>query len=312
LQEGSSQRIERARGYHPWPFFYDMKIILIGADGQLGSDLMKILPPSGLTPLIYPDFDVTKPDVVRNTLLRLRPEVVINTSAFNRVDDCEADPWPSFQVNALAVRDLALVCRELGAVLVHFSTDYVFDGAGDKPYAEEDPPNPLNTYALSKLAGEYFLKNLWPGHFLIRTCGLYGEAGSREKGTNFVESMIALEKKGIIPRVVSDQRVTPTATAELAPRVWTLVQTGRYGLYHMTNEGECSWFEFAGAIFELLGRPARLVPVSSDAYGAAAKRPPYSVLENRRYKALGLPPFSHWKDALRAYLGQKGHLGTGT
>jgi dTDP-4-dehydrorhamnose reductase len=124
--------------------------------------------------------------------------------------------------------------------------------------------------------------------------------------------MIALEKKGASLRVVSDQRVTPTATAELAPRVWTLVQTGQYGLYHMTNEGACSWFEFAAAIFELLGRPSRPVPVSSDAFGAPAKRPPFSVLENRRYNALGLPPFSHWKEALRVYLGQKGHLAAGT
>jgi dTDP-4-dehydrorhamnose reductase len=289
-----------------------MKLVLIGADGQLGWDLMKVLPPPGLTPLTYPDFDVTKPEVVRRTLLRLKPEAVINTSAFNRVDDCESDPWPSFRVNALAVRDLALVCRDLGAVLVHFSTDYVFDGARDRPYTEDDQANPLSTYALSKLTGEYFLKILWPKHFLIRTCGLYGEAGSREKGTNFVESMIALEKKGASLRVVSDQRVTPTATAELAPRVWTLVQTGQYGLYHMTNEGACSWFEFAAAIFELLGRPSRPVPVSSDAFGAPAKRPPFSVLENRRYNALGLPPFSHWKEALRVYLGQKGHLAAGT
>jgi dTDP-4-dehydrorhamnose reductase len=285
-----------------------MKIALIGADGQLGSDLMKVLPPAGLTPLLYPDFDVTKPDCIRRVLNRLRPEVVINTSAFHRVDECEADPEPAFRVNALAVRDLTLACRDLGAALVHFSTDYVFDGRQARPYTEEDPPNPLNAYAVSKLAGEYFLRSLWPRHFLIRTCGLYGRAGSREKGTNFVESMIALEKKGVQLRVVSDQRVTPTATAELAPRVFELLQTGRYGLYHMTNEGECSWSEFALAIFELLGRPARLEPVSSDAFGAPARRPGYSVLENGRYKALGLTPFSPWKEALQAYLRQKGHL----
>jgi len=285
-----------------------MKIALIGADGQLGTDLMKVLPPSGLTPLLYPEFDVTRPEVVDSVLSGLRPEVVINTSAFNRVDDCEADPWPAFLVNALAVHGLARTCRELGAVLVHFSTDYVFDGARDKPYTEEDPPRPLSAYGLSKLAGEYFLGKAWPRHFLIRTCGLYGVAGSREKGTNFVESMIALEQKGVALRVVSDQRITPTATAELAPRVWELIQTGRFGLYHMTNEGECTWFEFAQAIFQMLGRPARLEPVSSDSFGAAARRPRYSVLENKNCKALGLTPFSPWKDALRAYLRQKGHL----
>ena len=284
-----------------------MKIVLIGADGQLGSDLMKVLPPDGLTPLIYPDFDVTRPEQVQSVLRSLRPEVVINTAAFNRVDDCEADPWPPFQVNALAVHSLARTCRDLGAVLVHFSTDYVFDGAQDRPYTEEDPPRPLNTYGLSKLAGDYLLRNLWPRHFLIRTCGLYGEAGSREKGTNFVESMIALDKKGANLRVVSDERVTPTSTVELASRVWELLQTRRFGLYHMTNEGECSWFEFAQAIFQILGRPARIQPVSSEAYGAKAKRPPYSVLENKNCRAL-VTPFSPWKEALRTYLRLKGHL----
>ncbi len=285
-----------------------MKIALIGADGQLGTDLRKVLPSSTLTPLFYPEFDVTRPGLVKSVLSRLGPELVINTSAFNRVDDCEADPWPAFQVNALAVHGLARTCRDLGAVLVHFSTDYVFDGVRDKPYVEEDPPRPLSAYGLSKLAGEYFLEKAWPRHFLIRTCGLYGVAGSREKGTNFVESMIALDKKGVEIRVVSDQRMTPTATAELAPRVWELIQNGRFGLYHMTNEGQCSWFEFAQAIFHMLGRSARLEPVSSDAFGAAARRPRYSVLENKNYKALGLAPFSPWKDALRAYLLQKGHL----
>jgi len=285
-----------------------MKIALIGADGQLGADLMKVLPSPALTPLFYPEFDVTRPDLVKSVLSRLGPELVINTSAFNRVDDCEADPWPAFQVNALAVHGLARTCRDLGAVLVHFSTDYVFDGVRGKPYTEEDPPRPLSAYGLSKLAGEYFLEKAWPRHFLIRTCGLYGVAGSREKGTNFVESMIALDKKGVELRVVSDQRMTPTATAELAPRVWELIQNGRFGLYHMTNEGECSWFEFAQAIFHMLGRPARLEPVSSDAFGAAARRPRYSVLENKNYRALGLTPFSPWEDALRAYLLQKGHL----
>ncbi len=285
-----------------------MKIALIGADGQLGSDLVRVVPAADLRALTYPDFDVTRPDLVRRELTALKPAVVVNTSAYHRVDECEDNPLVSFQVNAAAVRDLALVCREVNAVLVHFSTDYVFDGASRKPYHEEDIPNPLNAYAVSKLAGEYFVRNLWPRHFLIRTCGLYGRAGSREKGANFVEAMIEREKKGQTLRVVSDQTVTPTSTAELAARVLALVETGRFGLYHLTNEGQCTWYEFAEAIFRLLGRTPDLRPVTSEAFGAKARRPPYSVLENTRYNGLGLPVFSHWGQALGTYLRQRGHL----
>jgi len=285
-----------------------MKICLIGADGQLGSDLGGIVPAGRLEAWTYPDFDVTRPEAVRGRIKALRPEVVINTSAFHRVDECEEKPHEAFLVNALAVRDLALACREAGAVLVHFSTDYVFDGRRRKPYDERDAPNPLSAYAVSKLAGEFFLRHLCPRHVLIRTCGLYGRAGSREKGTNFVESIVSASRQGKTLRIVSDQTVTPTSTAELAPRVLELVERGVFGLFHMTNEGQCSWFEFARAIVDLLGLTPDLQPVSSEEYGAKASRPSYSVLENRACKRLKLTPFSHWRAALAAYLRLKGHL----
>jgi len=286
-----------------------MTIALIGADGQLGSDLAKLIPSGRLAALTYPECDVTRPDILRRRLADVRPSVVINTAAYNRVDECEDDPLAGMRVNALAVRDLALACRELDAVLVHFSTDYVFDGRRSEPYVEEDAPNPLNAYAVSKLAGEFFLKALWPKHHLIRTCGLFGEAGSKEKGTNFVESMIAEARKGRTLQVVSDQTVTPTSTAELAPRVLELVERAEFGLYHMTNEGRCTWFEFARAVFELVGLEPDLRPVASEAYGAKARRPAFSVLENRAYNRLGLNPFSHWRKALESYLRRKGHTG---
>lgn len=287
-----------------------MTIALIGADGQLGSDLAKLIPSGRLAALIYPECDVTRPDLLRRKLADIGPSVVINTAAYNRVDECEDDPLAGLRVNALAVRDLALACRELDAVLVHFSTDYVFDGRRSDPYAEEDAPNPLNAYGVSKLAGEFFLKALWAKHVLIRTCGLFGEAGSKDKGTNFVESMIAGARKGRTLRVVSDQTVTPTSTAELASRVLELVEQGEFGLYHMTNEGRCTWFEFARAIFDLLGLEPDLRPVASEAYGARARRPAFSVLENRAYNRLGLTPFSHWRKALESYLRRKGHIGS--
>jgi dTDP-4-dehydrorhamnose reductase len=285
-----------------------MKIAIIGADGQLGSELIKTLSGEELVPLFYPDFDITRPEEMRAVLRRLKPEVVINTAAFHRVDECEDNPQTSFLVNATAVRDLALTALELGSILVHFSTDYVFDGKKGRPYVEEDQPNPLSVYAVSKLAGEFFIRSLLERYFLVRTCGLYGEASSREKGYNFVDRMIALALEEKTIRVISDQWVTPTSAAELAERIAELVQTPHYGLYHLTNEGECTWLQFAQQIFLLAGIDARLEPVDSREFGARAPRPLYSVLENRNAKDIGLTAFSPWPEALKGYLAQKGRL----
>jgi len=283
-----------------------MRIAIIGADGQLGSDLVKALKAHKLFPFYYPEFDITKPEKTREVLSGLDLEVVINTAAYHRVDECEDNPQKSFEVNSTAVRNLALSCRELGLALVHFSTDYVFDGEKRKPYVEEDPPNPLNVYAVSKLAGEYFVRSILERYFLVRTCGLYGEAGCWGKGSNFVDTIISLAKKGEPLRVVNDQRVTPTSTAELALVIDELVQTSHYGLYHLTNEGECTWYEFAQAVFSLVGMKPELIPVDSKSYGAKARRPFYSVLENKRAKEAGLLGFSPWKKALKDYLIKKG------
>jgi dTDP-4-dehydrorhamnose reductase len=285
-----------------------MKIAVIGADGQLGSDLMKTLCRDDVIPLFFPDFDITRPDETRQTLDRLGVDVVINTAAFHRVDECEDNPATSFLVNSVAVRDLALAARELGFALVHFSTDYVFDGRKGSPYVEEDPPHPLNVYGVSKLAGEFFVRNILKKYYLIRTCGLYGEASSREKGYNFVDKIIALEKEKKPLCVVRDQWVTPTSSAELAQRVSELIRTSNYGLFHMTNEGQCSWYEFAREIFRLMGKDPCLEPVDSLTFKVRAQRPLYSVLENRRAKSLGLTGFSPWPEALEAYLRKKGYL----
>jgi dTDP-4-dehydrorhamnose reductase len=283
-----------------------MKIVLIGADGQLGSDLLKILPKESCVPLYYPDFDVTNVQKTRDVLLSLAPDIIINTSAFHRVDECEDRPRDAFLVNALAVRELALICRMKKSVLIHFSTDYVFDGQKKTPYVEEDEPRPLNVYGVSKLAGEFFVRSLCDQYYLVRTCGLYGSAGCREKGMNFVELMLDFQKRGRPIRVVNDQWVTPTSTEELSARIVELIATERYGLYHMTNEGQCTWYEFADAIFTLIGRSADLVPINSQTYGAKARRPDYSVLENKRAKANRITNFSPWRDALKNYLKTKG------
>ena len=285
-----------------------IKIAIIGADGQLGSDLVKSLQEHKIFPLYYPNFDITKPDRARKALSHLKTEVVINTAAYHRVDEAEDNPQEAFRVNSIAVRDIAIICRDLNSALVHFSTDYVFDGQKKDPYTEEDLPNPLNAYAISKLAGEHFVQYILDKYFVIRTCGLYGEAGCWGKGSNFVDTLIALEKEGKPLKVVKDQRVTPTATAELAERVKELIGTNRYGLYHLTNEGECTWYEFAQAIFSIMDKKPDLIAVDSKSYGAKAKRPSYSVLDNRRAREIGLTEFSHWKDALKRYLIKKGHL----
>lgn len=285
-----------------------MKIAIIGADGQLGSDLVEALEGEKVFSFYYPDFDITKPEKTKKILSQLDLEVVINTAAFHRVDECEDNPQKSFEVNAIAVRDLALICRERGLTLVHFSTDYVFDGRKKTPYFEEDTPNPLSVYAASKLAGEYFVRNILERYFLIRTCGLYGVAGCWGKGYNFVDSVISLEREGKPLKVINDQTVTPTSTSELAERIGELIQTHHYGLYHLTNEGQCTWFEFAQAIFSIIGKKPELSPVDSKTYGARAQRPSYSVLENKRAKEIGLTGFSPWQEALRAYLIKKGHI----
>jgi len=285
-----------------------MKVALIGADGQLGTDLFAALAGHEVVPLFWPKFDVTKPEEAAAVLAEIRPDTVINTAAFHRVDECEDRADMAFAVNAFAVKDLARTCRRLGAALVFFSTDYVFDGRKEMPYLEADLPGPLSVYAASKLAGEHFARAFCDRAFVIRTCGLFGKAGCLEKGRNFVETMLHLASGGRVPiRVVNDQIVTPTPTAELASRIVELISTEAYGLYHMTAEGSCSWYEFARAIFEIAGMDSGIaVPVDSAAFGSKARRPAYSVLENAKMKKLGLTPFSEWRSALEVYLSEKG------
>ncbi len=282
-----------------------LKIIaLIGADGQLGTDLAERIDPDALRPLYYPAFDVTRPADAAAALRALHPDVVINTSAFNRVDEAEDRVEEAFAVNAFAPRGLARVCAEIGAVLVHFSTDYVFDGQSRRPYTEDDRPGPLSAYGASKLAGEHFVRALGPRHFVIRTCGLYGKAGCLDKGRNFVQAMQAAAARGGPVRVVDDQRLTPTPTSELADNVLALLRTEAYGLYHMTGEGDCTWFEFATAVFREIGATVDLQPVGSAGLAQKARRPAYSVLENAAAKRLGLPGFSDWRVALARFLGR--------
>ena len=279
-----------------------MTTLLIGATGQLGTELRQAFGDHDLAPLAHSDLELTDRAQVREALDKYRPGLILNTAAYHRVDECEDNPERAFAVNAMAVRDLATAARGIGAVLVHFSTDYVFDGRQRRPYRETDPPGPLSVYAASKLAGEYFVRATLERYFLIRTCGLYGIAGSRDKGGNFVETMLRLAREGRDIRVVGDQVLTPTSARELARKVRQLVETGQYGLYHITNNGECSWYQFAQAIFELSGVRPLLTETTSAAYGARANRPAYSVLDNANLHRLGLDDLRPWHEALKEYL----------
>jgi dTDP-4-dehydrorhamnose reductase len=218
-------------------------------------------------------------------------------------------PEAAYGTNVLAVLNLARVANELDAVLLHVSTDYVFDGASSVPYTERSEPFPLSVYGNSKLAGEYLVRSVARRYFLIRSCGLYGHAGSQGKGGNFVEAMLRKARLGERIQVVDDQIVTPTSTQDLASQIARLISTSHFGLFHATNEGSCSWYEFAQTIFELSGIRAEIAPVTTSAYRAPAARPPYSVLENSRLKELGLNGMRHWKEALADYLTKRAAAG---
>lgn len=279
-----------------------MKILLIGALGQLGTDLQKVLKAHEVVPVDKEEIDVCDGAQVDAMVDALQPDVVLNCSAFNRVDEAEDAPEAAFAVNTFAVRNLALAARRRNAKFMHFSSDYVFDGPGRVPYVETDLPCPQSMYGVSKLAGEAMTQAIWPKHFLIRTCGLYGYTGSRDKGTNFVEAMLRLGAQGGPVRVVSDQFCTPTSTMDLARAAARLLPTEGYGLYHLTGAGECSWYEFASAIFAEAGLHPEVRPVSSDQFPAKAKRPNYSVLDNRRFRSEGFADMRHWREALADYM----------
>jgi dTDP-4-dehydrorhamnose reductase len=283
-----------------------MKYAVVGAAGQLGRELLRRLGPQA-SALTRADADLTQPGAARAALERLRPEIVINCAAYNLVDRAEAEPQAAFAVNAWAVRELAAACRELGCLLAHYSTDYVFglDEARRTPYAEGDAPGPVSVYGLSKLSGEYLVRATCPRHLVLRTCGLYGVWGAGGKGGNFVETMLRLAGQGKPLRVVDDQVCTPSYAADVAEATLALLEAGAQGLYHVRSGGACSWHEFARAIFELAGVRADVTPITSAEFGAAARRPGYSVLGMGAYEALGLPAPRPWREALAAYLRER-------
>jgi len=285
-----------------------MKVAIIGSNGQLGADLVAAFSEKGDTvcALTHAEIEISDLDATTRVLQELRPEIVVNTAAMHHVENCEREPAKAFAINAIGARNLAQVSRGLGAVLMHVSTDYVFDGSKMAPYVEEDNPLPLNAYGITKLAGEHFVRATTDKYFVIRTSGLYGKSPCRAKGgLNFIELMLKLARERGEVKVVDSEFVTPTSTSELAQQIVRLSRSNSYGLYHATAEGSCSWYEFAREIFAVTNTPVRLKVAGPNEFPAKVPRPRYSVLENQALKKHGLNIFKPWQEGLQNYLKQR-------
>lgn len=287
-----------------------IKIAIIGANGQLGSDLVKIFKNTEheIAPLTHADIEVTDFTSSEKILKNIQPEAIINCAAYVRVDDAEDFADKAFAVNALGARNIALICKDLDSTMVHISTDYIFDGQKTRPYTEDDIPNPLNVYGNSKLTGEYFVRNTLEKHYIIRSSSLFGAAGASGKGGNFVETMIKKAQNKDEIKVVNDMTMSPTYTRDAADMIKNiLLKKLSFGVYHVANQGQCTWYEFANAIFETLGMEAKLSPTGTNTLQSKARRPAYSPLVSIKLKKHGLEMQS-WETTLRDYLVEKGHL----
>lgn len=284
-----------------------MKVAVIGGNGQLGSDVVSAFAREAeVCSLNHSDVEISDLASVSRVLDQVRPDFIVNTAAMHNVEKCEQDPQGAFAVNACGPRNLSLAANSLGSVLIHVSTDYVFDGSKMAPYFETDTPQPLNCYGTSKLSGEHLVRSTALKHFVVRTSGLYGHQPCRAKGgLNFVELMLKLGRERGRVRVVGDEFVTPTSTAELADQLVVLSRSNDYGLYHATAEGSCSWHDFAREIFSVSSMDVDVQIAQAGEFPAKVPRPKYSVLENRALKSCGLNRFRTWQDALRTYLGSR-------
>ncbi|MBD3390878.1 MAG: dTDP-4-dehydrorhamnose reductase [Chitinivibrionales bacterium] len=282
-----------------------MRILVVGSNGQLGRDMVAACAAGGhrAEGLDVPDIDITNPacdSVVGDAL----PDIVVNCAGYTAVDACESNRDAAFRVNADGVANLARAAGGLGIPLVHIGTDYVFDGAASEPYVETDTPNPISVYGESKLAGERMLAAVLEQHYIFRISWLYGVHGK-----NFVKTMRRLARQkqddGTSLRVVNDQTGTPTFSMDVCRQILAVIPTGRFGLYHCSNEGSCTWYEFASHILRASGIDAAVEPCATRDYPLPALRPAYSVMENRRLKDEGMHIMSDWRDAFAAFLAQE-------
>jgi dTDP-4-dehydrorhamnose reductase len=280
------------------------RVVITGGGGQLASDLAEIC--DGADARSRAELDVTDDAAVERAFEEARPEVVFNCAAFHNVDVCEREEDRSFEVNARAVKRLAERCAAVGAKLVHMSTNYVFDGTAERPYREDDRPNPRSIYAISKLAGEYTALSYAPGALVVRSAGLYGLHGSASKGGNFVtRTLVRAQEQGQL-RMVADQRLSPTYTADLAAALVDAVASGASGVIHLTSSGECSWYEFTRAILDLAGVGVPVEAVPTTRAPGAPERPLNGVLDRPAADAAGLSPLRPWSEALADYMDRAG------
>jgi dTDP-4-dehydrorhamnose reductase len=285
-----------------------MKIAVIGANGQLGHDVVRTFADQGdqVRALTHEDIELSSLESVKGCLRETQAEVVVNTAAMHHVENCEQQPHRAHEVNVVGARNLAIVTRDLGSVLIHISTDYVFDGTKGEPYVESDQPQPLNVYGRTKLEGEQVVQDINPKHYVLRTAALYGNHPCRAKGgQNFVDLMLRLARERGRVRVVDNEFTSPTATTDLARQIAALSRSDLYGLYHATAEGNCSWHAFAAEIFRAADVSVILEVASLNEFPAKVPRPAYSVLENYSLKSRNLDRFRPWQDGLRAYLSEK-------
>jgi dTDP-4-dehydrorhamnose reductase len=280
-----------------------LKVLITGCQGQLGKELCRqidelnqVRPQFQVVATDLDSMDITDTHQVQKIVSFEKPEVIINTAAYTKVDACETDEQTAFRVNALGARNLAVAAYNIGAKILQVSTDYVFDGTGRTPLREYDPVNPLSVYGKSKALGEQLVMTTNPRYFIVRTAWLYGE------GHNFVRTILKLAAERDELKVVNDQVGTPTSTVDLARCILDLIQTEHYGVYHGTCEGECTWYEFARRILALKGINKRVIPISTTELRLPAKRPAYSVLENFMLSMVGLDNFRKWEEALEEYL----------
>ncbi|REK55521.1 MAG: dTDP-4-dehydrorhamnose reductase [Thermobacillus sp.] len=276
-----------------------MKILVTGANGQLGRELAWLQAPQNMEIIGFGrgEMDITNLAQCRSVIRAHRPDAVIHCAAYTKVDQAESEPDEAYRVNAYGTRNTALAAEEIGAKFVYVSTDYVFDGRADKPYREYDRTDPQTVYGRSKLAGEQLVQSLSSRYFIVRTSWVYGKYGA-----NFVKTMLKLAEDRDRLKVVHDQVGSPTYTLDLARFLLDLVKTDYYGIYHASNSGTCSWYEFAKAIFEERGLNVEVEPCTTAEFPRPAPRPAYSVLDHGAIRVHGLAPLRSWREALRHYL----------
>jgi dTDP-4-dehydrorhamnose reductase len=290
-----------------------MRVLLLGANGQLGSDIVRAQKAHfggfEIIPIYRKELDVTEPAGIKKVLAGYQFDALINCTSYHKTDEVEKHASEAVAVNAHAPLHMAVACKAKGAIFVHISTDYVFDGGNSKPYSETDAAAPLNVYGASKFLGENLVRREWAEKTLIaRVASLFGVAGASGKGGNFVETMLRIAKEKGEVRVVNDTRMSPTSTADAARVILSLLEKhAAPGLYHVVNSGEATWFEFAREIIRRAGLAAQVVPITSSEFQTAAVRPSYSVLDNRKAGSL-VGQIPEWEDALDRYLRHKGHV----